>query len=158
MTGRPAAPGDARVAVATRLTPVLFRVGRRIRPVGGELSVGHFSMLGTLYRLGPQRPSDLARIERFAPPAVTRIVGVLEERGLVVRQPSPDDARSSLVEITDEGRRVLVATRREQAKGVASLLSVLDDDELVAVSGALDALEKVAEAALVAGELVAAAR
>jgi DNA-binding MarR family transcriptional regulator len=141
------APGvadDARAAVARRLTPALLRIGRRIRPASGDLAVGHFSTLATLHRCGPQRPSDLARIERFAPPAVTRIVGALEERGLVVRRPSPDDARSTLVEITEEGRRLLVATRTEQAHGIAALLEVLDDDELATLAGALDALEKVA--------------
>ena len=153
MTGAPAPVDDARTDVAVRLTPVLLRVGRRIRPASGELAVGHFSTLSTLYRHGPQRPSDLARTERFSPPAVTRIVGALEDRGLVVRRPSPDDARSSLVEITDEGVRLLVATRQEQAKGVARLLAVLDDDELGTVSAALDALEKVArEAGVVVAE------
>jgi DNA-binding MarR family transcriptional regulator len=138
-------PADgAQTEVAMRLIPVLMRVGRRIRPASGELAVGHFSLLGTLYRYGPQRPSELARIERFTPPAVSRVVGALEDRGLVVRKPSPDDARSTLVEITDEGRRLLVEIRTEQANAVAELLGVLDDDELETVSGALDALEKVA--------------
>ena len=147
MTGAPAVADEARTEVAARLTPVLLRVGRRIRPASGELAVGHFSTLSTLWRSGPQRPSDLARTERFSPPAVTRIVGALEDRGLVVRRPSPDDARSSLVEITEEGRRLLVATRTEQAKGVARLLTVLDDDELAQIADALDALEKVAREA-----------
>ncbi len=140
-------PADARAAVAVRLTPALLRVGRRIRPSSGDLAVGHFSTLATLYRYGPQRPSDLARIERFTPPAVTRIVGGLEDRGLVVRRPSPDDARSTLVEITDKGRHLLVETRTEQAQGVAALLAVLDDDEVAIVAAALDALEKVAREA-----------
>lgn len=144
----PSSPDDdARTAVAVRLTPVLLRVGRRIRPASGDLAVGHFSTLSTLYRFGPQRPSDLARTERFTAPAVSRIVAALEERGLVVRRPSPDDARSSLVEITDEGARLLIATRQEQARGVAALLGVLDDQELATVSSALEALEKVAREA-----------
>lgn len=138
---------DERAGVALRLTPVLLRVGRRIRPASGDLAVGHFSTLSTLYRNGPQRPSDLARAERFTPPAVSRIVAALEERGLVMRKPSPDDARSSLVEITEEGARLLISTRLEQARGVAALLAVLDDEELATVSAALDALEKVAREA-----------
>ena len=96
--GTAPAPADGdRTAVAMRLAPAMLRIGRRIRPSSGDLAVGHFSTLATLYRYGAQRPSDLARIERFSPPAVTRIVGALEERGLVERRPSPDDARSTLV-------------------------------------------------------------
>ena len=140
---------DPRAAVAARLTPALLRIGRRVRPASGELAVGHFSTLATLHRHGAQRPSDLARIERFTPPAVARVVGALEDRGLVVRRPSPDDARSSLVEITTSGEALLVAVRAEQAEAVARLLSVLGDDELATLSGALDALERVASEASV---------
>lgn len=138
------APEQARMDIARRLTPVMLRLGRRIRPTSGELSAGHFSTLATLYRYGPQRPSDLARTERFAPPAVARVVGALEDRGLVTRRPSPDDARSSLVEITDEGSRLLIAIRKEQAAAVAQLLDVLDGDDLELVGRALEPLERVA--------------
>ncbi|MCL2463944.1 MAG: hypothetical protein FWF28_02585, partial [Micrococcales bacterium] len=61
---QPASVDDSRAEVASRLTPVLFRIGRRIRPAAGELAIGHFSTLATLYRYGPQRPSDLGRCER----------------------------------------------------------------------------------------------
>ncbi|MBN9103823.1 MAG: MarR family transcriptional regulator [Propionibacteriaceae bacterium] len=135
---------EARDAVARRLTPAVLRIGRRIRPASGELSAGHFSTLATLHRHGPQRPSDLARTERFAPPAVARVVGALEDRGLVTRRPSPDDARSSLVEITAEGVRLLTAIRREQAAAVAGLLARLDADELELVIAALEPLERIA--------------
>lgn len=141
------APDDPRAAIAVRLTPALLRIGRRVRPASGDLAVGHFSTLATLHRHGPQRPSDLARIERFTPPAVARVVGALEDRGLVVRRPSPDDARSSLVEITEAGSALLAATRAEQSQAVARLLTVLGDDELAVLSAALDALERVASEA-----------
>lgn len=130
-------------AVAARLAPVVLRIGRQIRPSSGELSAGHFSTLATLHRHGAQRPSDLARIERFAPPAVARVVGALEERGLVLRRPSPNDARSSLVEITEAGVRLLADVRREQASEVQALLTELDHDELALLASALVPLERV---------------
>lgn len=138
---------DSRTAIAARLTPVLMRVARRLRPASGELAVGHFSVLATLDRFGPQRPSDIARIERFTQPAVTRVVGALEERGLVVRRPSPGDARSNLVEVTEDGSALLQATRSEQAQTVAGLLAVLDDDQLRLLATALGPLEAVAHEA-----------
>lgn len=151
-------PADAgraaqeRASIAARLTPALLRIGRRVRPASGELAVGHFSTLATLHRRGPQRPSDLARIERFSAPAVARVVGALEDRGLVVRRPSPDDARSSLVEITEAGAALLVAARREQARAVADLLGVLDADQLATLAAALEALERVASEASVGSD------
>jgi DNA-binding MarR family transcriptional regulator len=142
--GQATASVDVRDAVARRLTPAVLRIGRRIRPTSGELSAGHFSTLATLHRHGPQRPSDLARTERFAPPAVARVVGALEDRGLVTRRPSPDDARSSLVEITEEGVRLLTVIRCEQAAVVAQLLERLDDDALSLLTAALEPLERIA--------------
>lgn len=142
----PAAPAEVaqRAAVAARLTPALLRIGRHIRPASGELAGGHFSVLATLQRRGPQRPSDLARIERFSPPAVARVVGGLSDRGLVVRLPSPDDARSSLVRITPAGSALLEQARTDQARAVTGLLSALDAQQLAALDAALDALERVA--------------
>ena len=67
----------------------------------------------------------------------------LEERRLVVRRPSPEDARSSLVEITGDGRQLLAGTRAEQAEAVARLLTELDDDQLALLAGAIEPLERV---------------
>lgn len=143
-TATDAAALQTRAAIAARLTPALLRIGRRIRPTSGELAGGHFSLLATLERRGPQRPSDLARIERFSPPAVARAVGALADRGLVVRSPSPDDARSSLVHITAAGAALLESARADQASAVTGLLAALDDEQLEALGAALDALERVA--------------
>ena len=133
--------------VAARLAAVVGRVARRIRPTHGDLSAGHFSTLATIERLGPQRPSDLARVERMGAPAMTRIVAVLESRGLLERSPAPDDARSVLLDLTEDGHRVVRDVRAERAGVVDEILSGLDEDELQAVVDALAALEKVARAA-----------
>ncbi len=140
-------PDEVRGEVAARLARVVLRVTRRIRPTREGLSASHFSLLATLLRYGPRRPSDLAHIERLAPPAVSRVVGALEERGFVVRRPSPDDARSHLVEITDAGAALVLEARAEQADAVARLLEALDEDQLAALAAALGPLEQVAREA-----------
>jgi DNA-binding MarR family transcriptional regulator len=144
-------PEQVRTDVARRLTPAALRLSRRLRPASGELAVGHFSVLATLERFGPQRPSDLARIELFSQPAVTRVVAALEERGLVVRRPSPEDARSSLVEITPDGRELLQATRAEQAGTVAQLLEGLDDEDVQRLAAAIEPLERIVYGSQAAG-------
>jgi DNA-binding MarR family transcriptional regulator len=137
----------SREEVAGRLAVVIGRVGRRIRPAHGELSAGHFSTLATIARFGPQRPSDLARVERVSAPTMTRIVCVLEGRGLVAREQTPEDARSVTIEITPEGARLLGQARADHTAAVGRLLESLDDDELDRVAAALDALETVARQA-----------
>jgi DNA-binding MarR family transcriptional regulator len=130
--------------VARRITPVILRIARRIRPSSGDLSAAHFSMLATLRRHGPQRPSDLSRIEHVSPPGVARAIGTLQERGLVRRQPSVSDARSNLVEITEDGVRLLEEARDHQAETVTALLEGLEPDQLDLVSLALGPLEALA--------------
>ncbi|MGC5166929.1 MarR family winged helix-turn-helix transcriptional regulator [Luteimicrobium sp. DT211] len=134
-------------AVAARLAVVVGRIARRIRPTHGDLSAGHFSTLATIERLGPQRPSDLARVERVGAPAMTRMVALLESRGLLERSPAPDDARSVLLHLTDAGLEVVEEVRTERAGIVAELIAGLDADQLRAVTDALDPLEQVARTA-----------
>ncbi|MCV2392702.1 MarR family transcriptional regulator [Actinotalea sp. M2MS4P-6] len=133
--------------LAYRLAAALGQVNRRLRPMHGDLSLGHFSALATLERWGTLRPSDLARSERVTPPVMTRIVALLEERGLVIREPSPEDARSILVEITDEGRRAVARVRTERSEIVAELLEVLSDGQRQALDDALGAVEALAREA-----------
>lgn len=131
--------------VATRLAPAIVRITRRIRPVNGELSVGHFSTLASIERSGPQRPSDLARLERVSPPTMTRILAALEERGLLERHQSVDDARSVIVAITAQGVRLVAQARAEQVRAVAVLLQELDDAQVRRVAAALESLETLAQ-------------
>jgi DNA-binding MarR family transcriptional regulator len=133
--------------VAGRLAVVVGRVARRIRPTHGDLSAGHFSTLASVERLEPLRPSDLARIERVGAPAMTRIVALLESRGLLERSASPDDARSVLLHLTEDGRQVVQDVRTERAGIVGELIADLDADELRAVADALAPLERVARTA-----------
>ncbi len=133
--------------VAGRLAIVVGRVARRIRPTHGDLSAGHFSTLATIERLGPQRPSDLARVERVGAPAMTRIVALLESRGLLERSASPADARSVLLHLTEAGQQVVQDVRTERAGIVRELIADLDADELRALDAALEPLLKVAHAA-----------
>ncbi len=48
-------------------------------------------------KTGPVRLGDLAAAERIAPSTLTRLVNVLEDRGYLLRQPAPGDARAFLV-------------------------------------------------------------
>jgi DNA-binding MarR family transcriptional regulator len=143
----PRDPDAVRAQVATVLARVAPRVTRRIRPTRAELAAGHFSTLGTLHRFGPLKPGELARVERVSAPTMTRIVTTLEDRGLVVRTQSDEDARCVTVTLTGEGEQMLAAARADQAAALAEVLVALDDAQVAAIAAALPALEAVARAA-----------
>ncbi len=87
--------------------------------------VGHPSgirILSLLDELGPQGVTALAEADRSSQPTMSGAVRQLAEQGLVARAADPADARRSVVRLTPEGHRRLVAARRENGVAVAERL------------------------------------
>jgi DNA-binding MarR family transcriptional regulator len=141
---RPATGDDD---VPGRLALAVGRLNRRIRSATGGLSHGQLSALSTIVRNGPLRPSEIAAIEVVAAPTITRVVSDLETRGLVRREPDPDDGRSFFVSGTQAGIDLLLAARSDRARAVAAILTELDPSDVEALTRALPALEQAAHIA-----------
>jgi DNA-binding MarR family transcriptional regulator len=73
-----------------------------------------FSRVRALKRVKdrPRALSELALEMGTDAPAATVIINDLEKRGLVERQPHPEDRRIKLVSITAEGRKVVALVRK----------------------------------------------
>src|ERR1700759_1435620 len=91
----------------------LNRRGRQTRLVG-DLTFSQLSVLTSLQLAGALTPRELADMERVQPPTMTKIVGKLEDRGLVARTPHPTDRRQVILAPTEAGRAVYA--RYEQAR------------------------------------------
>jgi DNA-binding MarR family transcriptional regulator len=88
------------------------------------------------------RMSELARSVFLSQSGVTRLVDRLEGRGLVVREPCPEDRRVLYARITEDGRRRLAQARPTHLAGVRALfLRHFDDDELRALGEAWERVE-----------------
>ncbi|MBV2362783.1 MarR family winged helix-turn-helix transcriptional regulator [Streptomonospora nanhaiensis] len=74
---------------------------------------------------------DLARWLACDPSNVTQIVDALERRGLVGRQPSPQDRRVKALVLTDEGRRRQTVLRERGHAQATELFAALGPDERV---------------------------
>ena len=130
---------------AARLRAAVLRLSRRLRKHDlAGLTPSQLSTLSSVGLCGPVRLGDLAAAERIAPSTLTRLVNVLEDRGYLVRQPAPDDARAYLVTITAEGREALERIRTEATSLLTDILLTLPADQLVALEAALPALEQLA--------------
>lgn len=79
--------------------------GRRIGLTGSQFAV----LIGTSHRQGGEGVTirDLARHVQLADTHVTTEVRRLMRRGLLSKQPNPDDGRSVRVSLTPRGRRAL---------------------------------------------------
>jgi DNA-binding MarR family transcriptional regulator len=95
------------------------RLVREIRRNTADLPAATTRMLSLLDELGPSTVGSLAQADRCSQPTMTGIVNGLVDKGWVQREPHPDDARSSLVSMTEDGRQKLTAVRRRNAALVA---------------------------------------
>jgi DNA-binding MarR family transcriptional regulator len=142
---------DAVVPDAGRLEAAFVGVVRSLgllrpdtTPCGQPMSITEAHALGELSADGPLTQRDLAARLRLEKSTVSRLVGQLEERGLVDRHPNPADGRSLLVELTALGRkraRRLEGARKELFGRLIAELSPRDRRLVV------DGLGRLAEAA-----------
>jgi DNA-binding MarR family transcriptional regulator len=133
-------------AAVNALRSSVMRLSRRIRHqrVDESLSPTEMSVLGTLFRCGPATPSELARKEHVQPPSMTRIVAMLEAKGLVKLQAHPDDRRQKVVTQTEEATSMLEEARRKRNVYLADLAKTLTDEEWAKLREAAPVLEKLA--------------
>lgn len=118
---------------------------RAVRRLPRDLSLTSAATLATLDRTGPRRITDLAVSEGVTQPAMTVLVRVMEESGLVERRGDPSDRRVTLVCLTEAGASYVRARRQAGVDAYAQLIDELADDEVEALVAALPALLHLAE-------------
>ncbi|MEV0741417.1 MarR family transcriptional regulator [Streptomyces sp. NPDC050549] len=109
------------------------------------MSLTSAATLATLDRTGPRRITDLAAVEGVTQPAMTALVRVLEESGLVERRGDGFDKRVTLVCLTEAGASYVRTRRRAGVHAFARLIGELTGDEVEALVAALPALKHLAE-------------
>jgi DNA-binding MarR family transcriptional regulator len=132
--------------LAATLRDSIARLNRRIRktrPVG-DLTFSQLSALTSLQLAGALTPRELADVERVQPPTMTKIVGKLEERGLVARTPHPTDGRQVILAATEEGRAVYAQFERARNEWLARQLARLSPDEREVLVRAAEIMQQVA--------------
>jgi DNA-binding MarR family transcriptional regulator len=134
------------MAVVGRISRIARRIdlAQRATFARYELDPPAFDVLATLRRSGEPfalTPGDLMRSAMVTSGAITQRLDRLESRGLVRRDPHPDDGRVVLVSLTPAGRdlvdrvlpdhvatqeRLLAGLTRDQRSALADLLRTLD--------------------------------
>jgi MarR family 2-MHQ and catechol resistance regulon transcriptional repressor len=121
--------------VALKLWVVLNRASRaisgRIRASveRHELSLSEFGVLEALYAKGPLLVGELGSKVLLTSGSMTYVVDKLEDRGLLIRRPSPDDRRALHVELTEKGRKLIARIFPEHAEEIRRAMSGLSTEE-----------------------------
>jgi DNA-binding MarR family transcriptional regulator len=139
---------DTDLAVTLRIA--VSRLARRIRAERAakglpELSDTQFAALAALARRAGMTPGELAAHEKVQPPSMTRVIAVLEERGLLVRAPHPTDKRQVMLTATAAGRSLVGKVRQLREAWLATRLSELSAQERSALRAAAPVLDKLSQ-------------
>jgi DNA-binding MarR family transcriptional regulator len=136
---------DAGLASALRMS--LARLNRRLRKqgVGHSLTPTQVATLAAVERHPGVTPGELADYEKMQPPSMTRVIGGLEERGLVARTPHPTDRRQVTVNVTPAGSALLTEERRKKEAWLAQRLKDLTPEERATLRAAAPILEKLSQ-------------
>lgn len=105
----------------------------KVGPLGGMV-------LLTLDEIAPSRIQVLVTRLSRDKSQMTRLLSLLESKGLVARAPCPNDARSTLVDLTDLGRRRVAQLKEGVTEAVTDVLRPLEPEERAALADILGKL------------------
>lgn len=122
------------MAIFGRIHRIASRIAPHMEALFGRygLERGEFDVLATLQRSGPPyrlSPTALYTSLMVSSGGLTYRLKRLEAAGLVSRLPSPDDGRSLIVVLTDEGRKLTSAAFKEDMQLESSWLTTLTQEE-----------------------------
>jgi DNA-binding MarR family transcriptional regulator len=134
--------------LVARLRAVIPRLARMLNDTstGADLTPTQYSVLALVHVRGPIGLTELTELEGLNPTMLSRIVKVLDERGLIRRMPDPGDLRAARVEATPEGAKVHEQVRTQRTKVLSDCLTGLPADTTAMLLEAVPDLEALAEA------------
>ncbi|UVI36365.1 MarR family winged helix-turn-helix transcriptional regulator [Brevibacterium spongiae] len=93
------------------------------------LSANEFDVLINARPMSQVRHRDLLRSLVISRSALSRLLGKLEERGLVTQQPDPEDQRGVLVTLTEAGQKLCDEAAATNAEIILAAFGGLTDAE-----------------------------
>jgi len=108
-----------------------------------EYSLVQARLLFELNRTEPVYASDLVRKFDLSADYVSKIVATFETRGLIVRTPSPEDARKQIIVPTAAGRRVYRELKEQSNAHIAKMIADLPPEKTRKLIGAMDTVKEI---------------
>ncbi|MEL7485917.1 MAG: MarR family transcriptional regulator [Pseudomonadota bacterium] len=102
--------------------------GRAGEPAEGKIPFNalYFHMLGVLTEAETMRPTALADMLGVPRSTLSTASKALQRRGLIDQSADPADGRAQILRLTEEGRRVANAIKRQDHKNMRTLLEMVD--------------------------------
>lgn len=94
-----------------------------------KISSENFMILELLYSKGPHPVQKISETLSIPSGSITYVVDKLEKKGLVERQPIPNDRRASNVVLTEEGKTLFDQVFPKHAATISENFSFISDEE-----------------------------
>ncbi|HEY5397276.1 MAG TPA: MarR family transcriptional regulator [Trebonia sp.] len=134
--------------LVARLRGVIPRLAREFNDTstGEGLTPTQYSVLALVRSRGPLGLAELTELEGLNPTMVSRIIKVLDERGLIRRMPDPHDLRAARLTATPMGEQMHDRVRAQRTQVLSERLGRLSPETAESLLAAVPAMEALAEA------------
>lgn len=147
MNEQRAASSPDTAALAGELRVVVVQLVRRLREQaeGSDLTRSQSSALLRLERDGAATATALARAEGVRPQSMAKIVGALEDAGLISGSPDPKDGRKTVLSLTEAAREELRTGRIAKNDWLTHAIEATwSADEIAGLASTTELLRKLA--------------
>ena len=97
--------------------------------IDAGLTVSQFGVLEALYHIGPLSQVNIAKKVLKSSGNITMVIDNLEKSGLVKRERKKDDRRYYIVQLTDEGRKLIGSIFPRHAVKIMEEMMILSSTE-----------------------------
>ena len=130
----------------TRLRLAIMRLARRLRQQSEpDMTPSMLSAMANIEYRQPVTLGHLAEAERVTPPTMSKIVGRLEDSGLVTRTVDVADRRIQRVSLSPDGAKLIARNRSRKNAYLARKLRRLEPEEVSKLEEAVGVIEKLLE-------------
>ena len=114
--------------VFTRAEHTIHRIEYKIIKQSG-LTIAQFAVLEALYNKGDLKICEI--IERILTTSgnITVVIKNLEKDGLIKKKPDPNDKRSCIISLTEEGKKIIEDILPDHIKNIKGIFDILTDEE-----------------------------
>ncbi|WP_133013799.1 MarR family winged helix-turn-helix transcriptional regulator [Clostridium cuniculi] len=114
--------------VFTRAEHIIHRIEYKTIKQSG-LTIAQFGVLEALYNKGDLRICEI--IDRILTTSgnITVVIKNLEKDGLIEKKPDPNDKRSCIISLTEEGKKIIENILPDHIKNIKGIFEILTDEE-----------------------------
>ncbi len=120
---------DAYITLRRAGNTIAAKLNRHI--TDNHLTAGQFGILEALFHLGPLSQQQLAKKILSSKGNITMIIDNLEKQAIVKRTASPHDRRTTIIQLTPQGKKMISKIVPNHLKKIVTMMSVLTVTEMM---------------------------